>query len=358
MEPTLSIERTDSAMLRVALALTSLAAAAIHFSVTADHFDEHLAIGLFFLVVSWGQAFWAASILVVNGRRAILGGLAGNLMVILVWGISRTIGVPIGPDPWSAEAVGAADLTATALEIGIVVGCGLLVTGRAIPLSRIFRGRVAVPALGLALAVLSGTVIVTDPGHTHAGAGGDDHHGTSAEASGEHSHRLVGSGEADLAQIELVRSAMKKYRDVDTAFADGWKSEHDDWPEIGSHFYRGGDWAGPFPNRPEVDINDPEFLMYSKLLTGKWKLVAVAYVVDQALYPEPPNELKGAIYHEHVWNCIDNGEELEQEDWGVISKEECKIMGGEWNPGGVWMTHVWLIDNPSGIFAETNPALV
>jgi hypothetical protein len=151
---------------------------------------------------------------------------------------------------------------------------------------------------------------------------------------------------------------MRRYRDVRVAFDEGWKSEHEDWPEIGSHFYRNGDWDGSFPNRPGIDLGDPEFLMYSKLLTGRWKLVAVAYVVDQARYPEPPTELSGALYHEHVWNCIDDGEELEEEDWGVISREECEIMGGVFSPGGVWMTHVWLIDNPNGIFAETNPALV
>jgi hypothetical protein len=133
--------------------------------------------------------------------------------------------------------------------------------------------------------------------------------------------------------------------------------EHQDWPELGAHFARGADWDGAFPDQPAVDLEQPEFLMYSRFLTGRWKLVAVAYVVDQERYPEPPADLTGALYHEHVWNCIDDGEELEEEDWGVISEEECAIMGGKWSPGGVWMTHVWLVDNPLGIFAETNPTL-
>jgi hypothetical protein len=46
------------------------------------------------------------------------------------------------------------------------------------------------------------------------------------------------------------------------------------------------------------------------------------------------------------------------EDYGVVSRDECREMGGRWSPGGVWMTHVWLIDNPNGVFAEANPSLV
>ncbi len=52
------------------------------------------------------------------------------------------------------------------------------------------------------------------------------------------------------------------------------------------------------------------------------------------------------------------GEELEEGEFGKISRAECDSLGGKWSPGGVWMTHVWLIDNPAAITAETNPALV
>jgi hypothetical protein len=32
-------------------------------------------------------------------------------------------------------------------------------------------------------------------------------------------------------------------------------------------------------------------------------------------------------------------------------------MGGVSSSGRVWMAHVWLVNNPNGIFAETNPRL-
>jgi hypothetical protein len=76
-------------------------------------------------------------------------------------------------------------------------------------------------------------------------------------------------------------------------------------------------------------------------------------------YPQPPTSLVGAPYHEHVWNCIEpEGWTVDEEDWGVVSKEECEVMGNTWSPGGEWMTHVWLIPNPEGVFADWNPDLV
>jgi hypothetical protein len=213
----------------------------------------------------------------------------------------------------------------------------------------------------LSLAVVTSAAMTTVGDHAHTGSEAAPGHTHAAEAAGStdaHAHAMVGgSGEPDMAQIALIRNGMRKYRDVHVAIAEGWDKEHVDWPELGAHFARPGDWGPPFTADPVEGLLNPEYLMYSKFLTGSWKLVAVAYVVDQEFYPEPPTELTGALYHEHVWNCIADGEELEEEDWGVLSPEECEIMGGEWSPGGVWMTHVWLVDNPIGIFAETNPTL-
>jgi hypothetical protein len=344
----------------VPLALISLAAAGIHFGVMDEHVQGSLAFGVFFAVVAWGQALWAVGMLLVPNRRLLITGSVGNLAVIAIWALSRVAGLPIGPEPWTPEAVGVADLMSTILEAVIVAGCGVLLVRGADRLEACHDWPHPALALGVCLAVLSSFAIVTGASHSHPGVEAPDGHGSSEVGTGAHvpAHVLAGgSGEPDLAQIDLIRQAVRRYEDVEVAFAEGWRKEHRDWPEIGAHFYRAGDWAGSFPARPGLDLLDPEFLMYSRFLTGEWKLVAVAYVVDQDLHPDPPTELTGAIYHEHVWNCIDDGEELEEEDWGVLSAEECEIMGGMWSPGGVWMTHVWLVDNPHGIFAETNPTL-
>jgi hypothetical protein len=347
-----------------ALALMSLSAAAIHFAVTGDHAQEHVAFGLFFLGIAWAQALWAGAIVIGPRRWLFAAGIAGNAAIVVVWAASRAVGVPIGPEPWTPEAVGVADLVSTILELGIVVGCAARLARDARPEPVRHAGR-APAALAFAVVLVASAAMTTvgshghgteaDAGHAHdaTAASGDDH------ADGGH-HMVGGSGEPDLFQIEAIRDATRAYRDVHVALQDGWRKEHPDWPETGAHFYHpdtidGID--GAFTIDPGDHLAQPEYLMYSKFLTGEWKLVAVAYFVDQSAFPEPPTGLTGAQYHEHVWNCIVDGEELEEEDWGVISREECEIMEGEWSPGGVWMTHVWLVDNPNGIFAEENPLL-
>jgi hypothetical protein len=345
----------------VALALTSLAASGIHFAVMADHFAEAFVFGLFFAVVAWAQALWAVAVVVAPVRIVLTSGIIGNLAVIAVWAMSRTVGVPLGPEPWTPESIGPADLLCGVLEGAIVLGCVLLLRhdmADATP-DQDRRAVVALPALlafGVALAVGTSVAIAASPEHEHAEAGHS--HAAEHTASSHDGHVLVGgNGEPDLTQIAVIRHAMRKYLDVRDARAAGWEQEHRDWPELGAHFARNSDWDGSFPARPGLRIRQPEFLMYSRYLTGHWKLVAVAYVFDQALYPQPPKGLVGAQYHQHAWNCIKNGDELEEEDWGVLSREECKIMRGVWSPGGVWMTHVWLVGNPDGIFAATNPRL-
>jgi hypothetical protein len=342
------------------LALMSLAAAAIHFAVTGDHIEEHLAIGAFFLVVAWAQALWAGAVVLRPRRWLYVAGIAGNAAIVAVWAASRTVGVPIGPEPWTPEAIGAADLVSTILELGIVGGC-LVRLIHGIPAEPRRSAGPAFVALALGVVLVTSAAVTTagTHGHGEAEAAGHAHGATAASAEQGHAdgHALAGgNGEPDLAQIAEIRSSLRKYRDIQVAKRDGWTQEHADWPETGAHFYLPATIDGPFVD-PGEHLTEPEYLMYSKFLTGEWKLVAVAYFVDQADYPEPPTGLTGATYHQHVWNCIVDDEELEEEDWGVISREECEIMEGTWSPGGVWMTHVWLVDNPHGIFSETNPLL-
>jgi hypothetical protein len=348
---------------QIGLALTSLAAGAVHFAVTGDHFQEGVAVGLFFAALAWAQVLWAVGILMMPSRLLLAAGVAGNLAVVAIWMVSRTTGLPFGPAAGTAEPVGVADVAATILELLIVTGAALLLShhasvgGRRIRLSRVMPLALAVMGITSAVIFAGADHSHVDPAHEHAAAP-HTHDRNAAPGHGAHGHHLVGgSGEPDPAQIALVREAMQDYRYVDAASAAGWEQAHRDLPRIGSHFYRGRDWNGPFPTRSGLEVGDPEFLMYSRLLTGRWQLVAVAYVVDQAQYAKPPTELTGAVYHEHSWNCIANGEELEADEWGVVSRRACRALDGHWSPGGVWMTHVWLVDNPNGVFAETNPAL-
>jgi hypothetical protein len=218
-----------------------------------------------------------------------------------------------------------------------------------------WRTAAGVGALALAVAVAAVTLVVwTGRERDQApGALGGSHH--------RHGSHVVvsGSGPPDPVQIETIRAAMARYEDIDVARAEGWGQEHGDEPGIGAHFARAEDGEEEPPTAgPGLDLVSPEYLMYSRIGRDDWELVAVAYVVDRARWPEPPTDLHGAIYHQHVWSCVVDGEELDEEDFGTVSRGECRARHGRWSPGGVWMTHVWLVDNPAGPFAETNPALV
>jgi hypothetical protein len=104
------------------LGVLSLGAAAIHFAVMPEHFAEWWAFGVFFGALGWFQAAWPLWLTTEPPRPAIFAGILVNAATVGLWVVSRTTGLPIGPEPWTPEAVGVADVVATALELVLVVG--------------------------------------------------------------------------------------------------------------------------------------------------------------------------------------------------------------------------------------------
>lgn len=109
----------------------SAGAAAIHFSMTSIHFAEFWGFGVFFAVVAWAQAVWAALYLLRTTHGVAALGLGGNLAVVLVWVLTRTIGLPLGLHNGEAEAVGTVDAMATIFELGLVIMLALVLLPRA-----------------------------------------------------------------------------------------------------------------------------------------------------------------------------------------------------------------------------------
>lgn len=164
-----------------ALALTSLAASGIHFAVMGEHFDEYFAFGLFFSVVAWLQALWALGVVVAPTRSVLTAGLVGNAVVAVVWVISRTTGLPVGPKPGTPEPAAFLDVLSTALETGIVVVAAALLMRRRPP--RASRGgagaSLMVAAFALALVLLT-TAAVASGGQAEEGHAGEEHAGDDA----------------------------------------------------------------------------------------------------------------------------------------------------------------------------------
>jgi hypothetical protein len=111
-------------------ALLSLVAASLHMLVCPEHFREALLYGGFFAVAAAAQLVWVGLALWRPSRWLLAAGLVGNLAVVLLWAVTRTVGIPLGPEAGAVEAIGALDVIATVGEVGIVACCAWLLLCR------------------------------------------------------------------------------------------------------------------------------------------------------------------------------------------------------------------------------------
>jgi hypothetical protein len=158
--------RAEGDAVLAASAVLTLGAAAIHAAVIGEHFEESGLFGTFFVLATLLQLGWAAGVFIVPSRALVLLGAAGNTAIILVWIVSRTSGLPVGPEPWTPEPVGGLDLFASMFE-ALAVYLSLLLLLRPAPLS---RGplRLSQGAKGLAVTVafvVGWLVLLSGGGH-------------------------------------------------------------------------------------------------------------------------------------------------------------------------------------------------
>lgn len=147
----------------------SIAAGVIHAFAMIDHFSHYWLYGVFFLVLTYGQVLWGLALLrrPVSDRGLAAGALA-NLAIVAVWVISRTIGVPLGPDDGRPEAVGSMDVAATLdqLALAAYVAAVLRPRLRGVRGFKALLGRHRV-RIGSALASASVFAALLGAGHHH-----------------------------------------------------------------------------------------------------------------------------------------------------------------------------------------------
>ena len=71
----------------------------------------------FFVLLAAAQFLWGVAVYRSPSRWLLSVGAIISLAVAVLWIVSRTSGLPIGPEPWTPEAVGAVDSIATANEV-------------------------------------------------------------------------------------------------------------------------------------------------------------------------------------------------------------------------------------------------
>jgi hypothetical protein len=138
-------------------------AAAIHVEASAGHFSEWWLFGIFFAGLAAWQAAWGVLVYRDPSERALLIGAGVSLAVTVLWLVTRTVGIPIGPEQWCPEPAGALDIAATVDEQAIV----LLSLGF---VSTAWRTRVASPVVEwvlLAVLVASGVALMGGAHHVH-----------------------------------------------------------------------------------------------------------------------------------------------------------------------------------------------
>src|SRR3954447_3472374 len=159
---------TDRAAVRLLLGAAAAGAGVIHLAFTPEHLHEYLPLGLGFLAAGVLQLAWAAAVVLRESRRLLLLGGVFSLAFVAVSLMSRTTGLPLGPEAFEPEPLGAADLLCCALEVP--VGIAALVLAR--------RPRLLSRGLHVAMAAAVGVAVVlvgsatayaaSAPSHEHA----------------------------------------------------------------------------------------------------------------------------------------------------------------------------------------------
>jgi hypothetical protein len=128
-----------SSALRFASA-ACVVAAGIHVAVAPEHFRESALYGAFFVTAAACQLAGAATLLLVRSRLFTSFVAVGNAVIVLLWLVTRVVGIPVGPQAGEVERFQLLDISASTAEAAVVVCCALA-------LHRVTRIARSVPAL-------------------------------------------------------------------------------------------------------------------------------------------------------------------------------------------------------------------
>jgi hypothetical protein len=352
----------------------SLGAGAIHAAAIGVH-SEHRQAVYAFTATAVFQLGWGAIALVRSSRRLALVGAVGNAVIFGGWVLAKISGIPFVEGLGEAEAVQTADGLAAGLALVAVVGAVAAVAS-----PRVRSGRLTLHSGVVALAVVALTVpaMVAAGSHTHSGshAHGEPtaedeaahiHAAETAEDTGSsHTHAdetvaapatdtmstapgvmhehgsAVAVTDAELeAATRLVddtKAGVARFQDLEAAKADGYYQVAP--PRNGLVHYLNSAY-----NRDGriLDPEHPESLIYLDL-DGTWMLVGAMYRMPVPDQPGPRVGGPLTAWHAHNNLCRAEGRVVAVAIDGACPKGE---LGN--TPE---MLHVWLVDNPLGVFSD------
>lgn len=105
-------------VVRAGVCAALLGSAVVHATVVSEHYEEWPLAGLFFLALQVVEVLLALAVVMAWGPRVAALVALTSIGTVAVWGLSRTVGVPVGPESFRApEAVGVPDLSCVILEL-------------------------------------------------------------------------------------------------------------------------------------------------------------------------------------------------------------------------------------------------
>jgi hypothetical protein len=366
---TSGIPATAKAYFAGGLAALSVGAAAIHFAVTFEHFNEYVLYGVFFLVIAWAQMIWAAVAVWRLPRWWLWLGIIGNAAVLGVYLASRMTGLPFGPDKGHIERFGALDVVSALLELALIAGCAALLWRPSLA-DRPVRRRTGFAAIASLAAipaiVIAATTAVMTPGwagpegpagmtarmtatSSAAAPGAQPGMGDMGTTDGLPDMRMYGStAPATAAQVlaagQLIKAtgaSLARYQNVQAAFAAGYTyvlktngEEH--------LLHNGNAYAGLHPQHPSSLVYAINVPHHAPILLG-------------AMYIEPDRvngpQVGGGLtrWHSHLTVC-QNGKPTIA-GFGVQLRGTCNPAAWRDQYTGQ-MLHVWVTPYPGGPFSD------
>jgi hypothetical protein len=119
----------------------SVTAALIHAMVMPEHFREWWGYGSFFFVVTLAQTIYGVGLVLRawgirpvgafqyiwehQARTFYVAGIVGNIAIVALYAITRTGGIPLGPEAGEIETFNTISITSKVLEIALI-GCLML----------------------------------------------------------------------------------------------------------------------------------------------------------------------------------------------------------------------------------------
>jgi len=386
-------------VLRWSMAALLLGSAGIHFAAMGEHAGVSWTHGLFFGLTAWVQVMLAALLVLGPARRSIQAMIVFNFAIIMVWIVSRTVGIAIGTDG-TPESIGFADALCAAFE-ALAIGLGLLVICGGVARKRIRRpagwaiaGFIAIlvaalSSFGFSPAIADGSggghthgsvEAVAAPaagsaaaaGHVHGSAAPAGHvHGSAAptdlnghQIEGVKAHDIAAENQPDVPldpttratlaqQLVVARATAMRYPTVASAEAAGYHVIGGFGPGSGAHYIGGfsGLFGGGFdPSRPLALIYDGT--------SPTSQMVGLMYYGFGNTAPEG---FAGPNDHWHrLSNVCTRGAQVLSPPDSDVTQEQCTALGGFFMKITGWMVHAWVVpgwESPAGVYSHENPNL-